>query len=185
MTVVFIAGSITIKRIDDLIKDRIKNVVEARHDIILGDADGADKAVQNHLVELDYKQVTVYCSGDTPRNNLGSWSVEKVETQATPGTRAFFTAKDVRMAEVADFGLMIWDAKSTGTLSNVLELTKQDKKSLVYVNKERVFYPVSTASHLDRIAGVMSPTSRTKAEDKIQLSRRIEMLKHQQSGFDF
>ena len=185
MTVVFIAGSITIKKLDDLVKDRIMNVIDARHDIIIGDANGADKAVQSHLADVEYRQVTVYCSGDKPRNNLGSWAVEKVETEATPGTRAFFTAKDLKMAAIADFGLMIWDAKSTGTLSNVLELAKQDKKALIYVSKEHIFYPVSTASHLDRIANVMAPTSRSKAEDKIQLSRKIATLKHQQSGFDF
>ncbi|HGM5039171.1 TPA: hypothetical protein ACKPZ9_000723 [Stenotrophomonas maltophilia] len=185
MTVIFIAGSITIKRIDNLVKERILNMIDARHSIILGDAEGADKAVQSCLSELGYEHVTVYCSGDTPRNNLGHWQVERVKSEEKPGSRAFFTAKDVRMAAVADFGLMIWDGKSTGTLSNVIELAKQDKKSLVYLKKDHLFFPVTTASHLDRIAAVMAPASRMKAEEKIQLSKKIGMLKHQQSGFDF
>jgi len=43
------------------------------------------------------------------------------------------------MADVADYGLMIWDAKSTGTLSNVIELLKRKKKAVVFVNKEKTF----------------------------------------------
>lgn len=185
MTTVFIAGSITIKKIDDLIKDRIANILDAGHNIILGDADGADKAVQDHLALDGRAKVTVYCSGEQPRNNSGHWPVESIDTDAKPGTRAFFTAKDLRMAQIADFGLMIWDSKSTGTLSNVIELTGRGKKSLVYINKTKEFCSVGSASHIDKLVRVMPDTSREKAESKINLSRKIEQLKHAQSGFDF
>jgi hypothetical protein len=185
MTTIFIAGSITIKRIDSLVKDRIANILDAGHRIILGDADGADKAVQDHLVGDKRAKVTVYCSGEEPRNNVGHWPVERISTDARPGTRAFFTAKDLKMAQVADFGLMIWDSKSTGTLSNVIELTSGGKKSLVYINKTKEFCSVGSASHIDKLVRVMTDTAREKAEIKINLSRKIEQLKHAQSGFDF
>ncbi|CAD7736259.1 hypothetical protein LMG31886_23900 [Xanthomonas hydrangeae] len=89
------------------------------------------------------------------------------------------------MAQIADFGLMIWDSKSTGTLSNVIELTGRGKKSLVYINKTKEFCSVGSASHIDKLVRVMPDTSREKAESKINLSRKIEQLKHAQSGFDF
>ncbi|MEN4954912.1 hypothetical protein [Stenotrophomonas indicatrix] len=185
MTTVFIAGSITIKKIDDLVKDRIANILDAGHRIIVGDADGADKAVQDHLALDGRARVTIYCSGERPRNNSGLWPVEKIDTDAKPGTRAFFTAKDLKMAQVADFGLMIWDSKSTGTLSNVIELTGRGKKSLVYISKAKEFCSIGSASHIDKLVSVMSGIARENAESKINLSRKIEQLKNAQSGFDF
>lgn len=185
MTTVFIAGSITIKKLDSLVKDRIDNVLKAGHRIIVGDADGADRAVQDHLALDERADVTVYCSGDVPRNNAGRWPVERVDTDAKPGTRAFFTAKDLRMAHAADFGLMIWDTKSTGTLSNVIELIGRGKKSVVYINKGGEFCTVGSASHIDKLIEVMPSAFREKAETKIQLSKKIEQLKHAQDGFDF
>lgn len=55
-----------------------------------------------------------------------------VNTSHAAGTRAFFTAKDLKMAEEADYGLMVWDTKSTGTLSNVIELLKR-KNALLFL----------------------------------------------------
>ncbi len=38
------------------------------------------------------------------------------------------------MARNSDYGLMIWDCKSTGTLSNVIELLRDRKKTVVFAN---------------------------------------------------
>src|SRR5206468_1875838 len=134
MTTVFIAGSIAIKKLHPLFRERLVNIVQSEFDIVLGDADGADSSIQQALFDLKAKRVTVYCAGPKPRNNIGGWPVENITSDAEPGTRAFFTAKDMRMASVADYGLMIWDTKSTGTLSNVLELLRLGRKSVVFVN---------------------------------------------------
>ncbi|MQW28393.1 hypothetical protein [Sinorhizobium meliloti] len=40
------------------------------------------------------------------------------------------------MAENAEIGFMLWDSKSTGTLSNIIELTRRGKKTVVFVNKK-------------------------------------------------
>lgn len=40
----------------------------------------------------------------------------------------FYAAKDQRMAEEASVGLMVWDGKSVGTLTNVLRLVRRRKK---------------------------------------------------------
>ena len=55
-----------------------------------------------------------------------------VYSKAKVGSRAYFTAKDLEMARTSDYGLMIWDCKSTGTLSNVIELLREKKKSVVF-----------------------------------------------------
>lgn len=183
MTTVFIAGSMNIKHLDSLVKKRIDNIIASDFRVVVGDADGADSSVQRYL--SDHGAVaTVYCSGHAPRNNIGEWPVVEVETHAAPGSRAFFTAKDLAMARAADFGLMIWDARSTGTLSNVLELLSQRKKTLVFVNKKKEFIPVGDASQLICLVAHMSPAAREKAEAKIGLSKRIEDLERSSAQKD-
>lgn len=180
MTTVFIAGSITIKRLHPMVRERIQNVVTSEFEIIVGDADGADSSIQQYLKSIGASRTTVYCSGASPRNNLGGWAVHGIETGYEPGSRAFFTAKDLAMAEVADFGLMVWDAKSTGTLSNVIELLGRKKKSVVFVNKEERFVTVGNVEQLEGLVECMSDHAKRKALEKIRLQDRIDSLRHEQ-----
>lgn len=185
MTVVFVAGSITIKKPDARFVERLDSLIASELDIVVGDANGADKEIQKVLLAGRASSVTVFCSGDSPRNNLGNWPVRYVQTKAQVGTRAFFTAKDLEMAGIADFGLMLWDAKSTGTLANVIELMKRGKKSVVFVNSKKAFAIVSDAASLHRLVDLMSDTARVEAEDKIGLSAKMRRLDQEQFGFSF
>lgn len=177
-TTVFIAGSMNIKHLSPKVKERIDNIVDQDFEVVVGDADGADTSIQWHLFGHGNTKTTVFCSGHSPRNNVGDWPVQRVETSYTEGSRAFFTAKDIRMAEVADVGLMIWDAKSTGTLSNVIELLARKKKSVVFVNKAKVFKNVLTVEHLEELLSYMSDHAKQKADEKVKLFDRIDSLKH-------
>ena len=176
METVFISGSIAISRLDPRVKERISKAVDAGLFIAVGDADGADTSIQQHLASIDAKRVTVYCSGDRPRNNLGDWTVEHIYPEASPGTRGYFTAKDLKMAAAANYGLMIWDTKSTGTLSNVIELLKANKKSVVFINKSKTFMTVSDSHSLELLLDNMSDVARLKAERKILLTSKVESL---------
>lgn len=180
MKTVFIAGSIAISRLDSRVKERISKAVDTGLSIVVGDAEGADTSIQQHLASIGAQHVTVYCSGDSPRNNVGDWSVEHVFPDALPGTRGYFTAKDLKMAETANYGLMIWDAKSTGTLSNVIELLKTKKKSVVFVNKAKAFVNVSDGESLERLIENMSDVAKAKAERKIGLSSKVAMFNQPQ-----
>lgn len=176
-TKVFIAGSMNIKHLDPKVKERIDNIVSQDFEVIVGDADGADTSIQWHLFNQGKAKTTVFCSGQKPRNNVGNWPVQSVETRHAEGSRAFFTAKDLRMAEIADFGLMIWDTKSTGTLSNVIELLLRKKKSVVFVNKIKTFKNVGSVEQLEELLGLMSAHAKQKADEKIRLSERIDAMK--------
>lgn len=178
---VFIAGSMNIKNLDPKVKERIDNIVEQDLEVVVGDADGADTSVQWHLFNHGTSKATVFCSGPTPRNNVGDWPIVSVTTKHAEGSRAFFTAKDLRMAEVADFGLMIWDTKSTGTLSNVIELLTRNKKSVVFVNKAKAFKNVGTVEQLEELVSLMSDHAKKKADEKIGLISRIGALKSEKS----
>jgi hypothetical protein len=180
MTIVFIAGSMTISRLHPLFTDRLSNIISLKLDVVVGDADGADTSIQKALLERNAESVTVYCSGSRPRNNVGDWPVQNVYPKADAGTRAYFTTKDIEMAKVSDCGLMMWDAKSTGTLSNTIELLKRSKKTVVFVNKEKAFLTVSDVDGLKQLIGVMSETARLKAEDKIGLSAKVRSIDSEQ-----
>lgn len=181
MTTVFIAGSMNIKNLDRKVKDRINNIVESGLNVVVGDAGGVDAAIQSYLVERGVRNAVVYCSGTKPRNNVGDWPVRVVDTTVSPGSRAFFTVKDVQMAQEADYGFMVWDAKSVGTLSNVIELLSRKKKSVVFVNKKKEFRTISDVPNLEDLVTCMSDQARKKADEKIRLTDKIEALKNSQT----
>jgi predicted XRE-type DNA-binding protein len=184
MTTVFIAGSISISRLHEKVQERINKIVSSNFNVVVGDADGADTSIQHCLHEYRANNVTVFCSGDKPRNNVADWPVHRVYSKAKLGSRAYFTAKDLEMARTSDYGLMIWDCKSTGTLSNVIELLKGKKKSVVFVNKNKDFMTIADKAGLEYLLQLMSDDARTKAEEKIGLSDRIAELSQEQFSFE-
>ena len=177
---IFISGSMRIKNLDKKVLERINNIINSDYEIIVGDADGVDSSVQSYLKSKKVKNVTVYCTGPQPRNNIGRWAVKPIITDEKPGTRAYFTAKDISMSEDCDYGLMIWDSKSTGTLSNVISLLSQDKPSLVFVNKNKTVHEISKVSSLEDLLSAMSESALSKAEKKIKLKYKISKMKHKQ-----
>ena len=184
MTTVFIAGSISISRLHEKVADRINKIVSSDFNVVVGDADGADTSIQECLQRYQARKVTVYCTGDSPRNNVAEWPVHRVVSKAKAGTRAYFTAKDLEMARHSDYGLMVWDCKSTGTLSNVIELLREKKKSVVFVNKNKDFVTVSDQNGLEHLVAFMSDHARAKAEEKIGLTAKIANIAHEQLSLD-
>lgn len=132
MNTIFIGGSRHVSRLPAEVKNRLNNVISSGHRVIVGDANGADKAVQKHFSDAAYDKVTVFCSGDSLRNNLGGWTTHKVTTRENVKGFQFYAAKDREMAREADFGLMIWDGKSVGTVLNVLRLVRAGKIAVLF-----------------------------------------------------
>ena len=184
MTTVFIAGSISISRLHEKVADRINKIVSSDFNVVVGDADGADSSIQECLQRCRAEKVTVYCTGDSPRNNVAKWPVHRVVSKAKAGTRAYFTAKDLEMARDSDYGLMVWDCKSTGTLSNIIELLREKKKSVVFVNENKDFVTISDQDDLERLVAFMSDHARAKAEEKIGLAAKIASIAHEQFSLD-
>ena len=131
MTTVFVGGSRRITRLPIEAKNRINNIVHKGFAILVGDANGVDKAVQKYLADVNYDNVTVYCSGKTSRNNIGQWATRNVSVGKNEKNFQFYAAKDREMAQQAEFGLMIWDGKSPGTILNVLRLVQASKKAVL------------------------------------------------------
>lgn len=177
---IFISGSMRIKNINKLVIDRIENIIREEFTIIVGDADGVDASIQQILAKKSYRNVKVYCTGNYPRNNIGKWELITVKTGHKPKSRLYFTAKDIEMAKHCDYGLMVWDSKSTGTLSNVYELFKSNKTSIVFVNKLRKFFNVSNFEDFEYLVSIMSDTALEKANKKIKLKEKLISNKNKQ-----
>ena len=131
MNTVFIGGSRHVSHLPANARARLNNVIESGFPVLVGDANGADKAVQKYLLDAKYDQVTVFCSGGTCRNNLGQWKTTNIIAGKKEKGFAFYAAKDREVARAADFGLMIWDGKSAGTILNVLRLVRAGKKAVL------------------------------------------------------
>src|SRR3990170_3898864 len=65
MTKVFIGGSRRLSRLNKDVKRRLDNIIERGFTVVVGDANGADKAVQQYLASRRYQKVIVFCmAGD-------------------------------------------------------------------------------------------------------------------------
>ena len=69
---VFVAGSRALSKLNTQVKERLDNIVKQNFTVLVGDANGADKAVQRYLAEREYQHVVIYCM-EVCRNNVGNW----------------------------------------------------------------------------------------------------------------
>ena len=166
MNTIFIGGSRHISRLSAQVKERLNNVIENGHLVIVGDANGADKAVQKHFLEAAYDKVTVFCSGDHPRNNLGQWHTHNVTPPKSAHGFQFYAAKDREMARAADFGLMIWDSKSAGTILNVLRLVRADKIAVLINVPEKSAINIKSATNWEEFLALCSPSLRSDLKER-------------------
>jgi hypothetical protein len=147
MTSVFIGGSRAVSRLNSIIRDKLDELINRQCMIFVGDANGADKMVQQHFASRSYQHVMVYCM-EHCRNNLGNWPAQHVDTPLHRTGFAYYAAKDLAMAHDAKCGMMLWDGKSKGTLNNIQQIINADKKALVYLAPQKTFYKRSTEQDL-------------------------------------
>ena len=149
MKKVFIGGSRRVSRLNPEIRRCLDQIIEQELEVLVGDANGADKAVQRYFKKLDYSRVHVFCMSGRCRNNLGNWPSEEVAAPEGVTGRKFYEVKDRVMTDQSSGGFMLWDGKSKGTLANVLRLRTQDKPVDVYHSKSRKSYTLKNAQDLD------------------------------------
>jgi hypothetical protein len=132
MIKVFVGGSRRIIRLNPEVALRLDRMLAKQVSILVGDAAGADKSVQQYLHVKGYRDVEVFCSGDECRNNVGDWPLRRVAVESRKRDFDFYAAKDQTMSREADSGLMIWDGRSAGTLMNALRLVRQGKQVSIF-----------------------------------------------------
>ena len=139
MTKVFIGGSRRASRLNTEVRKRLDNIIEKGFPVLIGDANGADRAIQQYLHSKHYQKVEVFCSGGICRNNVGNWQTRNIPTGTRKRDAQFYSAKDRIMAREATIGLMMWDGKSVGTILNLFRLLSQKKKAVIYTVPENKF----------------------------------------------
>lgn len=130
---IFIAGAKTLIDLAPVVKKRLMNIYNNGYDILVGDCYGIDSSIQKFYSDLRYKNVIVFASNGIARNNIGNWEVHNVEVPAYFKGFDFYKQKDITMAAEADYGFMIWDGKSKGTLNNIINLISQEKEVLLFL----------------------------------------------------
>ena len=153
MSKVFVGGSRHISQLNAEVRNRLRRIIAKHLDVLVGDANGADKAIQSFFSEQHYSNVVVYCTAGECRNNLGKWRVATVRAPHRTRDFEFFTAKDAAMAGEADFGLMLWDGNSVGTLVNVARMVARRKPVVLFSSMTRSF---KTLKSPEALAGVLS-----------------------------
>jgi hypothetical protein len=166
---VFIAGSRRLSRLSGDVRRRIDNIIEKGLTVIVGDANGADRAVQRYLSAKGYGDVVVFCMEDRCRNNIGSWPTRTVKPTKT-GRRdfAYYSAKDRAMAEEAHYGLMLWDGHSRGTLTNIVDLVRKGKPVAVYVASDGRFYRLKTEYQLADLLHRFDPAALQRVDRELE-----------------
>lgn len=186
MTTVFVAGSRKLGRLNEDIKQRLDNIISKGYMVVVGDANGADKAMQKYFNKKKYSDIVVYYASSICRNNIGKWATNNVVIEPDIKGRKLYTQKDIKMAEDADYGLMLWDGKSSGTLNNILELLKRNKKALVYLSPEKNFYSITNVEEAKDLLEKCDAETVDKIKKKVNLSTSFkEIYKGAQDSFDF
>jgi adenine-specific DNA-methyltransferase len=181
MTKVFIGGSRRVSHLNEPIRIRLDRIIEKGLPVIIGDANGADKAVQQYLNSRNYPNVEVFCSGHVCRNNVGNWKQRQVSSASREKTFEFYATKDRTMADDATVGLMVWDGKSKGTLLNVFRLLKQQKKAVVYNADEKCFYELKDLTHWEEFISKCDGELRSRIERQAALENRESSAPSQQT----
>jgi hypothetical protein len=155
---VFIGGSRRLSKLNKQIKQRLDSVINKGLKVIVGDANGTDKAVQTYLAHRNYENVAVFCMAGICRNNVGNWPTRVIVGHNGSRDAAFFGMKDRAMGAEADYGFMLWDGKSRGTLANIKDLIGRQKPVVVYLASKKSFLTLRTLDELTSLLDRLRPT---------------------------
>jgi len=164
MTKVFIGGSRRVSKLKAEVRQRIDRIIEKRLPIIIGDANGADKAVQEYLASKSYDLVEVFCAGNSCRNNIGNWPIRTSPVNNKRKDFSYYATKDRAMADEASVGLMLWDKESVGTLMNVIRLLRRHKKVVLYTAPDQEFLELKENADWTRLISSCSVDLRDRIE---------------------
>lgn len=174
MKKVFLGGSRRTKALNELIRKRLENVMEQQLGVLIGDANGADKAMQTYLADRGYRHVIVFCSGSECRNNIGQWETRHISTNGHEKNFKFYAAKDTAMSEEADYGLMLWDGVSKGTLNNALNLVERGKEVAIYFSPNKEFITIQSLDDIKLLLSKCHPEDLRGFDNKIGLTKRVD-----------
>ncbi len=140
---VFISWSRSIKKLNNLVWKKIDEYINKSSIFLIWDAIWVDELVQRYLVKKWYFNVEIYTAEIKPRI-LESEKFKVINFYIeNKKWRQKQKIKDIKMTELADVLLVIWDWESRWSYENILRWLKLWKKVEVFFNGkflENVFY---------------------------------------------
>jgi hypothetical protein len=173
MKKVFFGGSRKLGKLSRAVKERADNIMSSGYVVLVGDAPGADRAMQEYLAEKSYPHVLVFCAGNDCRNNIGGWETRFVLADRRQKDFQYYAIRDKTMSEEADYGFMVWDGESKGTLNNIMNLLDQAKLVLVYFSPQRKFFTLRSHRDLADLLSMCGREAIRRFEKALKLSQRI------------
>ena len=174
-----LGGSRRLGRVPTPAVTRLIEFIEVEHELLVGDAAGIDAAFQQELASRRYKNVLVFTSLPSPRNNLGNWAVKTVATGLKSRSAAMHTVKDREMVRIADCGLMIWDCESPGTLANMIDFVESGKSTLVWIPGDELLWELNSPKSL---SGLLTKYPEPAAEARKRLRTYRNRLSREDSA---
>ncbi|MBM4019687.1 MAG: hypothetical protein FJ288_15430 [Planctomycetes bacterium] len=172
MNTVFIGGSKSVVLLDGAVRRRLDRIMAQRFPVVIGDAGGADKAVQHYLHHCGYRNVEVFCMDGCCRHNVGRWPLRTVASGRRRKDFAYYAMKDRLMAETATTGFMIWDGRSAGTLANVARLVRRAKPVLVHLAGSRRAVRLTREATWEKFLSDCPPLVRDRLQDILRTEER-------------
>ena len=139
---VFVGGGKTIGRLPDKVASMLDSFMESGEHIIVGDAHGCDLAFQTYLHSKGYPHVTVYCSGEKCRFNVGGWKEKHIDVPEGMERYEFYREKDYAMINDCDCALLVYERRSLATRSYIYNLKALGKPVFAF-NVERDCFKIS------------------------------------------
>lgn len=140
---VFISGKVKFDEpLSGKIKKEVDRIIKANSNVLIGDAPGADMRVQEYLNSVGYKNVTVFTTDKEARNNIGNWTVSKIDASKYSDEREARRQKDIAMTRGSNKGLAISsrdDRPDSATSLNIKRMKDQGSRMTVYDYKTRKF----------------------------------------------
>lgn len=156
---IFIAGTKSLQKLDTPVLQRMMSIYQKGYCVLVGDCCGVDSSVQKFYSRLGYGNVVVYASNGKARNNIGNWQIRNVPVPSYLRGFDFYKQKDIAMANDADFGFMIWDGESRGTLNNTINLVSQNKRVLIYFSPQKKMVVINSFDDLNSLLEQCVPTT--------------------------
>ena len=103
--------------------------------VVVGDAPGVDRQVQDYLKKKKYSNVEVYGPGKQVRYSANKkWKTNPIDApEFEVGSKEWLAKKDIAMTKVSDLGLaVVLDEGAKATRKNVERLIEQNKDVKVY-----------------------------------------------------
>ncbi len=182
MKKVFFGGSRNLGKLNKAIRERADNIISNNYLVLLGDANGADRAMQKYLAEKSHTHVLIFCAGNICRNNIGRWEARFIPVNRMHKDFQYYATRDEKMSDEADYGFMVWNGKSKGTLNNIINMVERKKPVLVYFSPKRKFFTLKSGSDLAELLSFCERQDLKQLEKSLKINQRIHP---EQSRLDF